>query len=336
MSELEPIGNNLNDVINKIPLNNEPNNTNDDDNNKIQFEQRKCKVLRDLIEFNQGGNCLNSTTKKYKGEVYIMKELKSIYGNYRIKMPRAYTLMDYKVLLLISYLTDFFKDRFFTVNLSDVFDLLNIEIKKTSEYYDNYYYYRRKIIEGIDYFKNSTYYTPYIWDLDKNKRSDDIPLTKKGKIKWNKLSSLSVWSVINSYHLKNFNGTPTITVEISKEFYERFHKYYILIDFKRVLSLKNPTSLNLYLFLQNNWGIKRTHKYSIGFEKLKKIIGITDTNESRAKDTFKSVWSDIKKRGLLSYYNNKQELLAYLTYSITPSKTGKENIHFKFVDVLRA
>jgi len=334
MSELKPIGNILNDVIKEIPPNNEPNNN--DDNNKIQFRKRKCKVLRDLIEYPILNNCLNSTTRKYKGEVYIMKELESIYGNYRIKMPRAYTLMDYKVLLLISYLTDFFEDRFFTVNLSDVFELLNIEIKKTSEYYDNYYYYRRKVIEGIDYFKNSTYYTPYIWNLDNNKRSEDIPFTDKGKINWRKLSSLSVWSVINSYHLKNLNGTPTITVEISKEFYERFLKYYILIDFKKVLSLKNPTSLNLYLFIKNNWGIERSHKYSIGFDKLKKAIGITDTNNSRAKDTFKTAWSDIKKQGLLSYYNNKQDLLAYLTYSITPSKIGKENLHFKFINVLKS
>jgi len=301
-------------------------------NNKINFDLKKCKVLRDLIEYNQSGNCLNSTIIKHKGKTYMEKEFKNLSGyDYKVRSlsPFNKTLIDLKVLLVISYITDFFKRRFITISFTDFIKLLGV--KDTG-------YYRKAIIDALDYYKNITYYTPYIWDLDKNKRNDDVPLTDKNKINWKKLSSLSVWSVINAYHLKNLNELQRksrIEIEISWEYYHRFLNYYTLIDFKKAISLKNPTSLNLYLFVKNNWGIKRTHKYSIGFEKLKKDIGITDTNKSSAKDTFKKAWINLKQRGLLFNFK-KHRLPSYFTYYFTPSKTGKENIHFKLTKVLKA
>jgi len=288
-------------------------------NKKIQFKQKKCKVLRDLIEYNQNSNCLNSIKIKHKGKTYMEMEFKNLSGyDYKVRSlsPFNKTLIDLKVLLVISYITDFFKRRFITISFTDFINLLGV--KDTG-------YYRRAIIDALDYYKNTTYYTPYIWDLDKNKRNDNIPLTDKNKINWRKLSSLSVWSVINAYHLKNLNELQRksrIEIEISREFYNRFLKYYILINFKKAVKFKNPTSLNLYLFIKNQWGLKHSHKYSIGIEKLKKEIGITDTNKSRAKDTLKTAWSEIKNQGLFPH----------LSYYPSTSKKGKENIHFKFVN----
>lgn len=316
-------------------------------NNMIQFKQRKCKVLRDFIEFPISKNCLKSTITKHKGKTYMEKEFLSLYGQYKVKslMPFNRTLFDLKVLLVISYLADFFtkksgcyedKDRFITISYLDFIKLLGI--KNTGQH-------KRAIKETLDFYTNTTYETPYLWDLDNHKRNDDIPLTDEGNIDYSKLKSFSVWHLINAYHFKNPNDlqgkpkkrcyNPRIEIELSREFYYRFLKYYILIDFKKTVSLKNPTSLNLYLFLKNNWGIK-SYKYSIGFDKLKDAIDITDKDNSSAKNTFIKAWSKLKKQGLLSNYNKEQVLLSNLDYYPSTSKAGKENINFTLVKVSRA
>ncbi|GAH94273.1 unnamed protein product [marine sediment metagenome] len=354
--DLKPIGNILNDVIKKIPpkpnneSNNKPTNTNDDDNNKIQFKQKKCKFSRDLIEYPISKNWLTSTITTDKGKTYMDKEFKtSSEYDYMVRtlLPfnKNITLFDSKVLLVISYLADFFtkksgyyedKHRFITVSFLDFIELLGV--KHTGHY-------KKALIDTLNYYTNTTHYTPYIWDCDNKKRSNEIPLTDEGKIDYSKLKDFSVWHIINAYHFKNPDDlqgkskkrcyNPRIEIELSREFYYSFLKYYTLIDFKKTVSLKNPTSLNLYLFLKNNWGVK-FYKYSIGFEKLKKAIDITDTNESRAKDTFKTAWNKLKEQGLLSNYSKEQVLLSYLDYDFKPSKTGKEKIDFKLIKVSRA
>ncbi|MBA7626823.1 hypothetical protein ES703_34281 [subsurface metagenome] len=323
MSELKPIGEVLKGIIKEIPPNKKPNNNNDDDNNKINFDDLEiCKFPRDVVEYNQNSNCLNSTIIKDEGKTYMEKEFKNLSGyDYKVisllPFNKNKTLFDLKVLLVISYLTDFFKRRFITVSFTDFIKLLGV--KDTGHY-------RRAIIKTLDYHTCTTYKFPYIWDFNKRQRNDDVPLTDKGIIDYSKLTSFSVFHIINSYHIKNLNDLRSyksrIEIELSQEFYHRFLNYYIVIDFKKAVKFKNPTSLNLYLFMKNNWGIKKSHKYSIGFEKLKKEIGITDTNKSRAKDTFKTAWREIKNQGLLPY----------ISYYPSPSKTGKKNIHFKLVN----
>jgi len=343
--DLKPIGETLNDIIKDIPPNNKPNNN---DDNKIQFKQKKCKFSRDLIEYPMLKNCLNSVITKHKDKTYMEKEFKSLYGQYKIKslLPFNITLFDSKVLLVISYLADFFakksgyyedKNRFITVSFTDFIELLGV--KHTGRY-------KKALIETLDFYTNATYKTPYIWNLDNRKRNDDISLTDEGKIDYSELKDFSVWHIINAYHFKNPDDlqgkskkrcyNPRIEIELSREFYYRFLKYYTLIDFKKTVSLKNPTSLNLYLFIQNSWEIKRSLKYSIGFEKLKKAIDISDKNKTTAKDTFIKAWTELKEQGLLSYYDKKRISHFYLDYSFKPSKSGKEKIVFELIKVLNA
>lgn len=256
---------------------------------------KRFKFPIDLIEF----------PIKYSKEVKIKKDdkedktlevyLEGRYGPYHIETPRKYKLMDIRTFLATLYFADFNKERIFKEKFINWLDLL--EVPDTG-------FYRKSIIEGLDYLMKTIFYTPYIYDTEKQLRDFTPKLNDKGEIDWKNLPSFSVWGILDSYHhlREEKKRKSEIKVIIGTDFYERIFKdkYFTLIDFKKVLPLRD-VALNLYLFVRRQ-DPKYIENFPNDFELLKAHIGITDTKKIRAKETFDKAWDGIKKQELLENY----------------------------------
>lgn len=260
------------------------------------YSIKKFKFPIDLIEF-PIKNSNKFIKRQYEGASDIELYLKGNYGKYLIKSPREYRLMDIRTLLTTLYFADYHKNCSYEEKFTRWLDLL--ELKSSG-------FYRKSIIEGLDYLKNTTFYTPYIYDLENKQRSFSFNLTDKGEIDYLNLPSFSVWSILDSYHHKvESKRKASIKIRIGKEFYERIYKdnYFTLIDIKKILPLKD-IALNLYLLIKRQ-DPRYIKNYTVDFKTLKAQIGITDKHITNARKTFEKAWSDIKDRELLKGYRHK-------------------------------
>ena len=262
-----------------------------------KYKIKKFKFPIDLIDYP-----LKKTKKikiiNEKGKNTLELFLSGYYGEYHIEAPRKFKLMDYRTLLATLYFIDYHKNKTFKNKFIDWLDLLEVEDTK---------FYRKSIIMGIDFLLDLKFYTPYIYDLQLKRRSSSFNLTEKGEIDYSNLPSFSVFRLINSYHhiREKSKRKSKIKVELNDIFYKRIflNKYYTLIDFKKILPLKD-IALNLYFFIKKQ-DPKNISNYTIDFKNLKTHIGITDTNITNAKKTFEKAWNDIKNTGILKGYQHR-------------------------------
>lgn len=313
MSNLTPIGDILKDVVRGITP---PSNYKDTPNNKIEipkYEIKEFKFPIDLVEFPLV-NGRNLKEVIYEEKVYIIQDLTSVIGggkyHYKTRTPRPYTLMDFRTLLATFYFADYYQSRWITSKFTDWLELLEVSKKGG--------YYRKAIIEGLDYLKHTTFYTHYLWDTKKKTREaykdKDLPPT-------------SVFSPINEYHyFKDIKRQYKLKVEVGKSYYDRIYKesYFTYVNIKKLLPLSS-IAMKLLIFLKR-------HKedtlfiYPFIFELLRFNLGIKTKNITEARKTLEKAWSDIKKQGLLKGYS----------YKIwTSKKDNIEYIKFKFKESLK-
>jgi len=256
---------------------------------------KKFKFPIDLIEFPIKYSKEAITKKDDEGKSTLEVYLKGRYGPYHIETPRKYKLMDIRTLLANLYFTDYHKERIYTERFTNWLDLL--EVEDTG-------FYRKAILNGLDYLERTIFYTPYIYDTEKQLRNSSFNFTDKGEIDWKNLPSFSVWRILDSYHhlSEEKKRKSEIKVILGTDFYERIFKdkYFSLIDFKKVIPLKD-ISLNLYLFVHRQ-DPKYIEKFPVIFEDLKAHIGITTKNITRARQIFEKAWQDIKDARLLLNY----------------------------------
>lgn len=273
-----------------------------------EYRIQKFKFPIDFTDFPFASK--GSIIKKNKDTLNLY--LKGYYGDYVIETFRNSKLMDYRVFLIILYLADYHNNANFKEKFIEFLALL----KRPDTLF-----YRKSILEGLDYLKKTTFYTPYIYDLKLKQRSKAFSLTNKGEIDYKNLPSFSVWSILNSYHHTKEKGKrkSKIEVRINEQYFGRIVKgrYYKLIELKKILPLKD-IALKLYFFIIK-YDPKNISNYPIDFNLFKIHIGIYDQNITNAKKTFKKAWISIKRAGLLKGYQHR-----FFT-----SKKGKEKIKFK-------
>ncbi|MBA7491740.1 hypothetical protein ES702_02288 [subsurface metagenome] len=153
----------------KNPNKREMSNTNlkDTPNNEIEipkYEIKKFKFPIDLMEFSIK-EPLHFIEVGYEEETSITAVLEGLYGRYMIETTRAYKLMDLRILLGMLYFMDYHKDRYFKERVINWLELL--EFRDTG-------FYRKGILEGLDYLKKTTFYTPYIYDVKNKKRPEEM------------------------------------------------------------------------------------------------------------------------------------------------------------------
>jgi len=282
----------------------------DTPNNEIEKSRTKIKTFRfpvSLIEFPLSKKDKNPTEKKYRNKIYIVEDLKSLYGSYQVRTPRQYKPFDIKVLLATLYFTDDFNNRIFENKFKRWLDLLDFEDTG---------YYRRAIIEGLDYLTNTTLYHYHAWNYKTSVRET----FKKG----DRLPSFSVFHILNEFHHLKERGKrkSKLRVEIGDTFYDKIKERYTYIELGKVLPLSD-IALNLYMFLKKQYDKSTFVKVPYVFELLKDHIGITDKNITNARKTFDNTFKDLKDRGLVEEYDYKIELL-----------DGTDSIRFEFVKSL--
>ncbi|MBA7493089.1 hypothetical protein ES702_03644 [subsurface metagenome] len=258
---------------------------------------KKFKFPIDLIEFPIKYSEDAVTKKDDEGKRTLEVYLKGKYGPYHIETPRKYKLMDIRTLLATLYFTDYHKERIYTERFTNWLNLL--EVEDTG-------FYRKSIIEGLDYLKKTTFYTPCLYDTEKQTR-DYFNLKEDRKIDWKNLPSFSVWSILDSYHhlSEERKRKSEIKLYVGDSFYERIFKdrFFSLINFKKVLPLRD-IALNLYLFVKRQ-DPKNIGNFPNNFKLFKEHIGITTKNITWARQIFEKAWQDIQDEGLLSDYEYK-------------------------------
>lgn len=280
-----------------------------------KYKLKKSKFPIDLIDFPIKKTKDFIKTVDEEGKDTLELYLKGRYGKYHIVTPRQYKLMDIRTLLATLYFSDYYKDHIFTEKFTNWLDLM--ELKSTG-------FYRKSIIEGLEYLSDTKFYTPYLYDTE-NKIRDHFSLKENGEIDWNNLPSYSKWHILSDYSVIKKRKKYSIEVILGDTFYKRLSlsKYYTLIDFKKVLPLKDIT-LNLYLFIKRQ-DPKSISNYKIDFELLKAHVGITTKNVTWARKTFEKAWKDIKERDLLKGYRHR---------IFTSKKDNKKYIIFKKLESL--
>lgn len=216
----------------------------------------------------------NKFLTKYKGEETLLNQVSSMYGDYKILSYRNPKLIDIKVLLADIYLSDFLKAKKYEISIKDFLKLL--KLKSTG-------YYRNEILKSQHYLKNTTFITPIF------------------NFKTGKKSGIHEWSILAEFKFHDKKKRKYyFEILLGDSFYKWMQEDYTLLELEKVLSL-SQIALNLYLYLKIQSPFKLS-KYSKDFEDLKIAIGITDTNITNARKTFKKAWRDIKNRRLLKGY----------------------------------
>jgi len=266
--------------------------------NKIKKSRTKRKDFKfpiDLIEFPLSKKDKNPIETPYRNKIYIVKDLKSIYGGYGIRTVREHKPMDTKVLLATLYFTHYFdkKNQFenktFENKFTDWLELLKIPSKSTG-------YYRKAIIEGLDYFVNTTIYSYHAWNYSTRERE----AFKKG----DDLPAFSVFHIINEFHhLKNKGKRKSkLRVEIGETFYSKIQERYTYLELDKVLPLSD-IALNLYMFIKKQYEPTTFVKVPYPFELFIEDMGITDKHTTNARRTFDNAFKELKDRGLVNEYD---------------------------------
>lgn len=260
-----------------------------------------------LIEFPLSKKYKNPTEVKYRNKIYIVDELKSLYGSYQVRTPRQYKPMDTKTLLATLYFTDEFKNKSFENKFIDWLDLLNLQDTG---------YYRREIIKGLDFLLNTTLYHYHAWNYKKGNR--------EAFIRGDKLPSFSMFHILDEVHHFKEKGKrkSKLRTEVGDTFYNKIQERYTYIEIEKVLPLSD-IALNLYMFLKRQYDKSTFVKIPYAFKLLRYHIGITSKNVTDAKRIFDNAFKDLKDRGLIKEYDYKIELL-----------DGTDSISFTFVKSL--
>lgn len=278
--------------------------------NEIEKSRTKIKTFKfpvSLIEFPLSKKDENPTEVKYRNKIYIVDDLKSLYGSYQVRTIRQHKPIDTKTLLATLYFTYHFKNKTFENKFKNWLDLL--EFEDTG-------YYRRELIEGLDFLANTTLYHYHAWNYEKRARET----LKKG----DRLPSFSVFHILDEYHYlteKNKRKSK-LKVKIGETFYNKIQERYTYIELEKVIPLSD-ISLNLYMFLKKQYDKSTFVKVPYAFKLLREHIGITDKNITNARKTFDNAFKDLKDRNLIKEYDYKIELL-----------DGTDSIRFEFVKSL--
>lgn len=299
---------NLKDILDKVDK--------ETSNNEIKKSKTKIKTFRfpvSLIEFPLSKQYKNSTEVKYRNKIYIVEDLKSLYGSYQIRTVRQYKPIDTKTLLATLYFTyqfenkNQFENKTFENKFIDWLDLL--EVSDTG-------FYRRELLEGLDFLVNTTLYHFHAWNYKKGVRE----ALKKG----DKLPSFSMFHILDEVHYltEKDKRKSKLKVKVGETFYNKIQERYTYIEIEKVLPLSD-IALNLYVFLKKQYDKSTFVKIPYVFKLLKEHIGITDKNITYSKRTFEKAFKDLKDRGLIKEYDYKIELL-----------DGTDSISFKFVKSL--
>jgi len=285
----------------------------DTSNNEIKKSRTKIKTFKfpiDLMEVHLNKKDKNPTEVKYRNKIYIVKDLKSLYGGYGIRTIREHKPMDTKTLLATLYFTHYFdnKNQFENKTFENAFkswlDLLDLEDTG---------YYRKAIIEGLDYLANTTLYHYHAWNYSTRERE----AFKKG----DDLPAFSVFHIINEFHHLKDKGKrkSKLRVEIGETFYSKIQERYTYLELEKVLPLSD-IALNLYMFLKKQYDKTTFVKIPYPFELFREDMGITSKNITDAKRIFDNAFKDLKDRELVEEYDYKIELL-----------DGTDSISFTFV-----
>lgn len=288
----------------------------DTSNSVIEKSKTKVKTFRfpiDLIEFPLNKNDKNPTEVEYRNKIYIVEDLKSLYGSYQIRTVRNHKPMDTKILLATLYFTDYFKNKnqfenkTFENKFIEWLDLLDIK---------DIPYYRKAIIEGLDFLENTTLYHYHAWNYKKGIRET----FKKG----GGLPSFSVFHILDEYHhlTEKHKRKSKLKVKVGETFYNKIQERYTYIDIEKVLPLSD-IALNLYMFLKKQYDKSTFVKIPYPFELFRYHIGITDKNITYAKRTFERAFKNLKDEGLIKEYD----------YDIKVSD-NTDSITFKFIKSL--
>ncbi|MBA7490746.1 hypothetical protein ES702_01289 [subsurface metagenome] len=124
-----------------------------------KYKLKKFKFPIDLIEFPIK---YSTVLKVLKGKEKLLEfYLEGRYGPYYIDAPRKYKLMDIRTLLATLYFTDYYKDISFEEKFTNWLNLL--EVSDTG-------FYIISILKGLNFLKTTTFYTPCIYDTQKQQR----------------------------------------------------------------------------------------------------------------------------------------------------------------------
>ena len=290
----------------------------DTPNNEIEKSKTKIKTFKfpvSLIEFPLSKKDKNATEEKYRNKIYIVEDLKSLYGSYQVRTIRQYKPLDTKALLATLYFTyhfenkNQFENKTFENKFKNWLDLL--EFEDTG-------YYRRELIAGLDFLANTTLYHYHAWNYSKRKRET----FKKG----DRLPSFSVFHILDEYHHLTEKGKrkSKLKVKIGETFYNKIQERYTYIELEKVIPLSD-IALNLYMFLKKQYDKSTFVKVPYVFELLKDHIGITTKHITKARKIFDNAFKDLKDRGLVEEYDYKIELL-----------DGTDSIRFKFIKSLKS
>jgi len=311
MSEIKQIGDIINDAGFVKRITPPP-------KNKIKKSRTKRKSFKfpiDLMEFPLNKKDKNSTEVEYRNKIYIVKDLKSLYGGYGIRTIREHKPMDTKTLLATLYFTHYFdkKNQFenktFENKFTEWLEVLEIPKKSTG-------YYRKAIIEGLDYLANTTIYSYHAWNYSTRERE----AFKKGE----DLPAFSVFHIINEFHHLKDKGKrkSKLRVEIGDTFYSKIQERYTYLELDKVLPLSD-IALNLYMFIKKQYEPTTFVKIPYPFELFREDIGITDKNKTYARRTFDNAFKELKDKGLANEYD----------YDIEEFN-GTDSISFTFVKSL--
>ena len=298
----------LNELLNKSDKN-----TPDSEIKKLKTKIKTFRFPIDLIEFPLSKNYKNPTEVEYRNKIYIVEDLRSLYGSYQVRTVRNHKPMDTKILLATLYFTDYFKNKkqfenkTFENKFIEWLELL--EVKDTG-------YYRKAVLEGLDFLENTTLYHYHAWNYKKGIRET----FKKG----GGLPSFSVFHILDEYHhlTEKHKRKSKLKVKIGETFYNKIQERYTYIDIEKVLPLSD-IALNLYMFLKKQYDKTTFVKIPYPFELFRYHIGITDKNITYARRTFERAFKDLKDKGLIREYDYNIEVL-----------DNTDSITFRFVKSL--
>jgi len=124
-----------------------------------KYKLKKFKFPIDLIEFPIK---YSTVLKVLKGKEKLLEfYLEGRHGSYYIDTPRKYKLMGIRTLLATLYFTDYYKDISFEEKFTNWLNLL--EVSDTG-------FYIISILKGLNFLKTTTFYTPCIYDTQKQQR----------------------------------------------------------------------------------------------------------------------------------------------------------------------